>query len=60
MAVHLLDRGADVRARREEHRLVALVRQLDIVLLGATLAVSLFGLVMNYSATRTLFPLDPT
>ncbi len=60
MAVHLLDRGADVRARREEHRLVALVRQLDIVLLGATLAVSLFGLVMIYSAPRTIFPLDPT
>ncbi len=60
MAVHLLDRSSGVRARRDEQGAFAFLRRLDVVLLGATLAVSLFGLVMIYSATRTYYPLEPT
>lgn len=60
MAVHLLDRGAGVRSRREQNGLVAAIRHLDFVLLAATGAVSLFGLVMVYSATRGDLPLEPT
>lgn len=60
MAVHLLDRTPGVRARRDEQGLFAYLRRVDFVLLAATLAVSLFGLVMIYSATRTYYPLEPT
>ena len=59
VAVHLLERGA-VRARREENGVVAILRRLDIVLLGATAAIACFGVVMVYSATRTYYPLEPT
>ncbi|MCU1489756.1 MAG: rod shape-determining protein RodA [Acidimicrobiaceae bacterium] len=60
MAVHLLDRGSRIRPRREEHGALSLLRHLDLTLVSATVAVSAFGLVMLYSATRTKFPLEPT
>lgn len=60
MAVHLLERGARVGARREQRGLLSLLRHVDLVLVGSTFAVAAIGLVMVYSATRTVFPLEPT
>ena len=60
MAVHLLDRGSRVRARREERGALALLRHIDVVLVLATFAVAAIGIVMVYSATRSLYPLEPT
>lgn len=60
MAVHLLDRTPGIRARKEETGPLAFLRRLDIVLLGATLAISLFGLLMIYSATRGFYVFEPT
>ena len=60
MAVHLLDRTPGIRARKEETGPLAFLRRLDVILLAATLAVSLFGLLMIYSATKGFYPLEPT
>ena len=60
VAAHLLDRGGRVRARREERGALSLLRHIDLVLVGATFAVALIGVVMVYSATRSVFPLEPT
>ena len=60
MAVHLLDRTPGIRAHREEQGVFAFLRRLDVVLIASTIAISLFGVVMIYSATRSQFPLEPT
>lgn len=53
MAVHLLERGAGIRARREDRGALALLRRFDVVLVACTLAVSALGIVVVYAATRT-------
>ncbi len=60
MAVHLLERGGRLRARREERGALALLRRVDLVLVGTTLALAAIGAVMVYSATRSVYPLEPT
>jgi len=60
VAVHLLERGSRARARREDRGVLALARHVDMVLVGTTLAIAVFGLVMVYSATRTIFAFEPT
>ncbi|MCU1494179.1 MAG: rod shape-determining protein RodA [Acidimicrobiaceae bacterium] len=60
MAVHLLERGTRIRARRDERGALALLRHLDVVLVISTLVVSAIGIVVVYSATRTAFPAEPT
>ncbi len=42
-------------SRRERHPLVALLRHVDVALIGGTLALSLIGVVMVYSATRSQY-----
>jgi rod shape determining protein RodA len=58
VAVHLLE--SRVRARREERGALALARHVDVVLVLSTFAVAAIGVVMVYSATRTVYPLEPT
>ncbi|HUZ21031.1 MAG TPA: FtsW/RodA/SpoVE family cell cycle protein [Acidimicrobiales bacterium] len=60
MAIHLLERGARVRSRRDENPLLTALRHVDYVLLAATLAISAFGVIMVYSATRNVFVYEPT
>lgn len=60
MAVHLLERSGRVRARREERGALALLRHVDWVLIGATFAVAAIGVVMVYSATRSVYAFEPT
>jgi rod shape determining protein RodA len=60
MAAHVLERGDRVRSRREERGAVALLRQLDLVLLVSTLTLSVFGIFAVYAATRTSIAAEPT
>jgi len=60
VAVHLLERGSRIRSRREQGGLVATLRHVDVVLVASTLVLTLVGLVMVYSATRGIYPADPT
>jgi rod shape determining protein RodA len=47
-------REVAVSTRRERRPLLALIRHVDIVLVGSALMLSLIGVVMVYSATRNL------
>ncbi len=60
MAAHLLDRGARARSGREESGVLAALRHLDVVLLASTLALSVLGIVVVYSATKSVYTFEPT
>lgn len=47
-------RSAAVSTRRERRSLIALLRHVDVVLVGSALTLSLMGIIMVYSATRNL------
>jgi rod shape determining protein RodA len=49
-----------VRSRREESGVLAALRHLDVVLLASTLALSVLGMIVVYSATKTVYTFEPT
>jgi len=49
-----------VRSRREESGVLAALRHLDVVLLASTLALSALGMIVVYSATKTVYAFEPT
>jgi rod shape determining protein RodA len=60
VAVHLLEGASRLRSRQERRGMLFALRHLDLPLFGATAALSLVGLVIVYSATREIYPAEPT
>ena len=59
MAAHVLERSPRLH-RRPEQRIFAVVRRIDVVLVLATLLLTATGLVMVYSASRDIYPFEPS
>jgi rod shape determining protein RodA len=60
VAVHALERRGHLTRRREENAVLAVLRHVDYALVGAIILLAAFGAVMVYSASRSLYPLEPT
>jgi rod shape determining protein RodA len=60
VAVDTLERRARVARRRGESARVAILRHVDFVLLGSIAVLAAVGVVMVYSASRSIYPLEPT
>ncbi|MGA8296144.1 MAG: rod shape-determining protein RodA [Acidimicrobiales bacterium] len=58
MAAHVLDRTPRLH-RRSTPPILAALRQVDFALIVATLALSVIGLVMVYSASKGIYPAEP-
>jgi len=59
VAARVLERGPRARPRPEQ-QVIAVLRRVDVVLILATLMLAVTGLVMVYSASRTIYPLEPS
>jgi rod shape determining protein RodA len=59
VATHVFERSPR-SYRRPEQRVVAFVRRVDLALIVATLILTATGLVMVYSASREIYPLEPS
>jgi rod shape determining protein RodA len=60
VAAHLFERRARAAPRRGDSAVVATLRHVDLVLVGSILALAALGIVMVYSASRSIYPLEPT
>jgi rod shape determining protein RodA len=60
VAVHLFERRARAASRRGDSAVVAILRHVDLVLVGSIFALAALGIVMVYSASRSIYPLEPT
>ncbi|HTW98154.1 MAG TPA: FtsW/RodA/SpoVE family cell cycle protein, partial [Acidimicrobiales bacterium] len=60
MAVHLLEGASRLRSRQERRGVLFALRHLDLPLFGATAALSAIGLVIVYSATKQIYPAEPS
>jgi len=58
VAAHYLERR--VARRRSDNAAVAVLRHVDCVLVGSIVLLAVVGVVMVYSASRSLYPLEPT
>jgi rod shape determining protein RodA len=58
MAAHVLDRSPRLQ-RRSTPAIVVALRQVDFALIVATLALTVIGLVMVYSASKGIYPAEP-
>jgi rod shape determining protein RodA len=60
MALQLLERGSRAPSRPTTHGRLSLLRHVDLVLVLTACLLTVIGLVMVYSATRTEIPTEPT